>query len=453
MLAGLPRPYAELLREAGVPATSLPRIALTASGTGRFVLFDSRISASASQARRAKGQGLDPIDIAGFAPQWATGLQKSTDHTATLSRQRFLEQLKRELEIRGGVWMRLADCPFPYQSVCCLAIQHSSHTAVDWIADSERLPRSTTHFVSSHLSAGELAALATVGVPNLGWRIEAQDSRHSSREMLSQWATDMERFQAHALTVCGVSPVDESHTLPEASFLRQLGLTYALEQGLASACRTETETADKDERWLRIQSQTLASLGTVPRSTTLPPAVHSRTTTDSQQRIDSAHVFGERSDSPFPASFANWTIEWVREHYQAGSPLFIQALVDQEPQMQALANLASSVRRCSLMWQPSLAEFASWWKLRRQLSFQAWQTPEGCEIHIPAEEPAGLWAVEIWRGNHFTTVPLRQPILHIRNDGLVYVRAESKSPCGFCIPRPAPAVVESQPLPDRVVAS
>ena len=80
MLAGVPRPVKELLREAGIPAEALPDVPLLASGTGRFVLFDPKNSRSAARARRAASHGLKPIDLRALAAASGDLQELSLEH-------------------------------------------------------------------------------------------------------------------------------------------------------------------------------------------------------------------------------------------------------------------------------------------------------------------------------------------------------------------------------------
>lgn len=124
MLAGVARPVSDLLRETGLPTAPLRRMALAASGTGRFVLFDSRSTRSKLRARLARGQGLEPIDLAKYKPSlevpkpslWRSASRGELLEQPAVARA-FVEHLKLELEARGGLWVRMADFPFPYHAV------------------------------------------------------------------------------------------------------------------------------------------------------------------------------------------------------------------------------------------------------------------------------------------------------------------------------------------------
>jgi hypothetical protein len=127
-------------------------------------------------------------------------------------------------------------------------------------------------------------------------------------------------------------------------------------------------------------------------------------------------------------------VEWVGEHYQSGCPLFLSATTERLDLAQELLRLAGDAGRCSLMWQTSYGEFARWWALRRRLRLQVWRTETGHEIHATGDFGRFAWGVEIWRGNHLATLPLRHAELSIPDDGLVYLQSPKRNPAGCTTP-------------------
>lgn len=244
MLAGVARPVAELLREVGLPLAPLPGVALAAAGTGRFALYDSRSTRSSLRARRAKGQGLQLIDVAKFKPVfnvprpalWRRERKQALIEQTAVARS-FVENLKSELEARGGIWLRVADCPFPFQRITCAPQETGAETSIS----SSKLPA-----------------------------------------------------------------------------------------------------------WLR----------------------------------------GDR-----PA--------WVEISSRTTDPEIVR------------------VRMWST-WETTLTGFARWWQARRRIALQVWPTDHGYEIHAVGDIHTFPAAIELWRGNHVAELPLRQPVLNVRNDGLAF---------------------------------
>jgi hypothetical protein len=416
MLAGTPRVVQELLREAGIPAESLPDVPLFAAGTGRIALFDSRNTRSVARARRASAQGLSCIDVRSLLPASGQASSLSLEHetgrdlvSESLTARAFLDQLKAAVERVGGAWVRIADYPFPFQSVISIGIQHVSEDLADFAGIAAALPRSATHFVSSRLRADRLAQLAEVGKPDLGWQIAPDERNDSARRTLSHWTTRRERFAEANLHPEGVSVDGEWEQAPSTTKLLELGLRYSCHQSPGIACRAVSRSrGGVESTWIRFSTLAL----------------------------------------PTPDRF----LEWVGEHYQSGCPLFLTTNTERLHLVQELLGLSSDAQRCSLMWQTSFGSFARWWALRRQLKLRAWRTGTGHEIHATGDFGKFAWAVEIWRGQHRATLPLRTSEMVVPDNGLVYALSLKRAPAGCTTPgdhvRNLVAHPEQKPLPD-----
>lgn len=457
MLAGVPRPIAELLRETGIPTAPLPRVALTASGTGRFVLYDSRSVTSAVRAKRAKRQGLEPIDVASFAsalgdrsPTW--GALDRTSPTVHMAARTFLEQLKLELEIRGGVWLRLADYPFPYQSAIAIAVEHASEDLAELGELTAALPHRLTHLVSSRIVSEGVDRLLSLGEQDLGWFLESEAFEFSAKKTLAEWSKRLARFTTAGLAIRGLAREDSSLVLPPRGSLRDLGFTYSAHGFAGVACQTEPAVRDTQQAfWVQFGTMPLAdttSAGVAtdrqaPRPSTGngPLSSHSNSPNlnaalEAHQRIDAAHVLGPDAASPGTDGRRrhDWMMEWVREHYQSGHPLFLRERTTRPDLLSELQSVVEHATRCSLMWQSTLGDFASWWKARRQMELQVWRRDDAYEIHATGDFGIFPWSIEIWRGAHLATLPFKQPLVNIRDDGLVFLRAHNKSPAGITVP-------------------
>jgi hypothetical protein len=397
MLAGVPRPVAELLREAGVPAEALPDVPLLAAGTGRFVLFDPHNSSSAALAKRAASHGLKLIGLDELvAADVRESLSFEEEPSGRLaaesdSARAFLGRLKTAVESRGGVWVRLADYPFPFQSALCLGVEHVSEELADFADIHAALPGKATHFVSSRLRQDRLALVAQTAPLDLGWLVGPMDCAKSPRSTLSQWAARIERFAGATLRPHGLAVLDDASLLPSGSRLLGLGFRYLCRNSRGVACRAELcPRAAAEMPWIRFSTLTL------------PP----------REEI----------------------LEWVAGHYQSGSPLFLSATSERFDLVHELLRLAGDAGRCSLLWQTSFGDFSRWWGLRRHLRLQVWRRTAGYEIHATGEFGRYPWAVEVWRGNHLATLPMRRPELVVPDEGLVYLQSPKRNPAGCMTP-------------------
>ena len=124
LLAGVPPTIEQRLRLAGVPVKRFRVSAFiaedTQSAAGRFVIYDSKNSAAQSEAKTAKFYGLTTIDIADLLMKVDDTDQKDVSPALPHSvGSKFLTRLKKRIEKLGGLWIRLSDYPFPFQSVLC----------------------------------------------------------------------------------------------------------------------------------------------------------------------------------------------------------------------------------------------------------------------------------------------------------------------------------------------
>lgn len=393
MLAGLPRVVTDLLCAAGLPVSPLPRVALLASGSGRFVLYDSASTASAAHARRAMRQGLLPIDWRKLcdSSHWPAMASVPAGSTPSTAPRQFLENLKAELERQGGLWLRLADFPFPFQSAISLAVEHLPEDVSDFGLIVDSLPATATHFVSSRVRGPALASLVQPAPVDLGWRIERDDCETTLRRTLSHWSTRIERFRSAGLNPQGLLCAQPDLPLPSSRSLFPLGLQYACHNNQGTACLFEPTGRDAHGApWIRFGITRAPSGGAVAG--------------------------------------------WVGEHHQAGYPIFLAVTADRLPPIQELLAQVSDEPRFSLMWQPSLGEFSRWWQLRSRMRIQAWRRDAGYEIHADGDFENAVWGVEIWRGNHMAMIPLRGQTQHVSEDGLVYLRVPKKTFGGCAAP-------------------
>ena len=393
MLAGVPRAVETLLNEAGIPAESLPKVPLLASGSGRFVVYDSKNARSSAQAGRAAACGLKPVDLREFLPsdddidrlamENQYGWPMGTDSALARS---CLEKMKAAVEALGGVWVRLSDYPFPYQSAICLAIEHHSEELADFRDVAAMLPGRATHFVSSRFRADRLAFLSEAAETEVGWQILAADCETSIRSTLSHWKTRAARFAAAKVQPVGLAVKDESLPAPAAGRLQQLGFSFSCLESAERACRVESSLQKGAAAWTRFSMRPL------------PPR----------------EMF----------------VEWVGGHYQSGCPLFLAATTGQLDLIQELVRLSSDAGRCSLMWQTSFREFSRWWALRRQTRLAVFRTDTGHALFASGD--SGRWprAVEIWRGSHVAVLPMRQNDLVVPDEGLVYLHSTRLNPAG-----------------------
>lgn len=175
LLAGVEPTLAVLLQQAGIATTNFESRDLEGRRQlrGNWVLFDSRYPAGQDAFRAAARYRVQAIDVRELTEQ----LSRSD-----ASRRTILSQLKREIERRGGTWARIADYPFPFQSLLC-----SAGTASD---------RFQQLFAVDCTNLHEIAKRYRLGVPAVITDAECPEgiADEYDTEFPLMWRTDYDGF-------------------------------------------------------------------------------------------------------------------------------------------------------------------------------------------------------------------------------------------------------------------
>ena len=397
MLVGLPPTVKELLRQAGIPVAALPRGPARADEIGRFVLYDSQNPGSLDRALRAQRQGLELIDLAileqGLAPDPSShsGLQvgshsihsslRSTNTDLPASPVLLLDQLKRELEARGGIWLRVADYPYPYQGAFSLAIEHAGADLAQLPGLAAGLPRWVSHFVPFRLKNSELARIPKGAIGELGWRISFNTDRPCG---VSGWRLRLRRFRAAGFRVQGVAWDEAPSERLSRADQWSLGLRYCLHPSLHSWWQPEShQTSGAGLAW--------TSFGT---------ALATRDATGD-----------------------------IRQSYQSGLPVFLRQSGRDALGAFDWIHQIDSDPRLPLLWKTTFGEFARW-RRRRATSVRVFRNGSNYQINVAGrlQIPLGL---ELWRGDHVATFPLKQTQLTLDEEGLLFMQQPHKDPGGL----------------------
>lgn len=414
MLAAIPRTVGELLRDAGLPATPLPEVPLGVNTVGRFVLFDSRSAQSQARARRAAGQGLELIDLGGFFRQRGAvsfSLQRKPDAPENAqTRTHFLHWLKKQLEERGGVWLRISDFPFPFQSALCISISHPSRDPRVLKDHVEVLGKNITQFVPATRHSATTLHPGQFG--DLGLRLDstAWDS--------SQLLPILREMAAAGHRPCGIL----SDSLPQSKDLsREL---WSL--GIRMACRAN------EQSWYRTTSAVAQEPWTLFGLVSMAENAEPRLSTTAGRHPHTSHTPQESFESRLTA------------HYYRGSPLFAHADSTQSS-VHHWGRQNTERNPWPLLWRTPLGEFARWLRWRRTLSFQVRRVGNQWEIETPSQQNRFPCALELWRGSHMALFPMRERRISIAEDGLAFVQQIHRSPVGIAtdFPKSPAASLES----------
>ena len=123
-------------------------------------------------------------------------------------------------------------------------------------------------------------------------------------------------------------------------------------------------------------------------------------------------------------------LDKIQERYMAGLPSMISAA-----DLAGLAELAPATGLQSpglpLLWRTNPAEFAAWWRERDRLQVKLWQSPTHYRVDCSPSPTADCPVLEIWRGRHMASVPLRSESIVVRKEGLVFQQQPLRHPAGF----------------------
>ena len=397
-------------------------------------------------------------DLPGSFPSTAEESGVSLEVTAAAATA-FLTRLKDALEARGGIWLRLAPFPFPFQRAIALAVRHLEIEEHSEPELRRTFPRHVTHFVPTRLRRTTLLKLKAAGADNLAWLVTPRDLDSTTPRTLAAWKARLARFAELDWRIQGLLPLRDDLPLPSTRQLRELGFQYACHRDLGRVGRLiAAGHVRADRTWVRLTGISagtpLSTHGTDgnPQSGYSPTRILlSSPHIDSRHRLDPAHVLSDEPVLPVDGtsdtailSEADPLGSWVVENTHAGLPLCILESTERLDVVRELLNVAGDSGRYGLIWQPTFCQLAQWTIQRRRLQLQVWRTAAGYEIH--AEGLFGDWrcGLEIWRGTHRASLPLSGEVVTIKDDGLVFLRDDPRSAVACDLPPPeAPAPLPS----------
>jgi hypothetical protein len=444
MVAGIPEPVVAVLRRAGLPVRELPKVTLAAEGCGRFLLFDARVPASVTRMRTARKQGLEAIDLAEIDRSLPGGLWDFDDDPASAANslrhgpKAFLEQLKLRLESLGGVWLRIAEYPYPYRSALAVGIVHGDAPVPQPYFCGIPL----THFLGSRLREEELRGLWFADPHELGWAVDGDDVEATPRKTQSRWRTRMDRYRDAGRAVQGYRCEPRVAGLPSLTEQVRMGLRYRVECRRPSAPSPGSmwEYNKGEQIRLTLEDAALLSDG----SSEPAPGTLLRLEQEGRKRgrLEPDHVLNS-SVIALPSALRPLLLSristsqsfeaWFRQRVEQGVPMFLEVAAELAdfPGLQRLAALADS---SLFLWKCTFSQFARWQLARQLACATVRRTAEGYELHLPQGATEAGFAVELWRGEHVARLPLTGADLSIADEGILYQPADGACPGGTITP-------------------
>jgi hypothetical protein len=400
---------------------------------GRVVLFDGR-RVPAWKVRGVLSAEHAAIDVDGLRGSWgsdpfSTILDNRAGHATwrvdgfelveriarvpkAPIRRSLVERLRERVAGAGGVWARLAPYPHPYRSAFNFRVDLDEHEPDDyWRFARARRPLEdcTTHFVSTRAYGLDREILDDLRP------LDTQSHGHYHVVYRDEEANRRNLERAHAMLArAGFSP--SGFAAPEGRW--NPGLDRAVE-GLGYEFSSDFGVGYDDLPFYPWCDGGFSTVLQVP----IHPVCEG--------------IFleaGLDDESRIAAYFA----EVVRAKVASGEPAFVYGHPERRLARLpgVLPALDAVVRGDGLVWKVTLAEFARWWRWR---GGRRWSlVPRGedrFEVQLDEWDPRYPLSMEIVRGSHVASIPLRGPRTTLQVSELAFERRRPR----VDLPTPAPA--------------
>lgn len=390
-LADVPPALRRILSQDGVPCEDFgvgPR-------AGRFVLFDSQRS-----SRPVVATGQETIDVNELRREfsadpfvqledtttargwWQVGPWTAAETIARVDkatlRSSVLEWLRRKIEARGGVWMRLAAVPHPYRTAFNFRFDHDEFIARDFDAVCDAIAGhedATTHFVcaGTHQRHGPaLQRLRGCDVGSHGYLHHTYASFAENRLNISRGIESLQRL---GFEPSGFAAPHGRYHPALAAAMASLGISHSSEFAAAYDDRPFFPTG-----------------GVV-----LQLPIHPVCLGIVLEAIDQVAPDNENARAMAAEAVAEHFTTVANVKRALGEPIFLYGHPDGRlghyPHI--LHQLLSTVSAWGDVWRTSLSEFQRWWRARSTATFCVSAAASGYEIR-DAKLPSGYACSAQW---------------------------------------------------------
>jgi hypothetical protein len=403
---------------------------------GRFVLYDGR-RVPDSMVRRnlspdhvaldidllRREDGTDPfaalVDNRGDPRAWQVGRWTLTERVGRVAkgslRRTLLDRLRQAVTKAGGVWARLAPYPFPYRSAFNFRADLDEPVAADYarFARARRpLADCSTHFVSTAAYGDQPWVLDDL------LRFDTQSHGHYHVIYRDAEANRRNIDRAHQiLREAGFDLV--GFAAPHGRW--NVGLDDVLE-GFGYLYSSDFQLGHDDFPFFPWRGDRFSQVLQVP--------IH--------PICEGLFLDAGVGDSRV---IADHLVEVVRARIDAGEPAFVYGHPERRlarfPEI--LAALAQAVSGDALLWRVTLTEFARWWRWRSERRWSLAPKAGGrLEVQFEDWDASYPLALEIRRGAHVSTVPIRSARTPLRLDVLAYERRDARTDLPANLPAQRP---------------
>jgi hypothetical protein len=401
---------------------------------GRFVLYDGQRVAESIVRRTLspdhvaldidllrQEDGTDPfaalVDNRAHQGSWEVGRWTLTERVGRVAkgalRRTLLDRLRQAVTKSGGLWARLAPYPFPYRAAFNFRADLDEPIADDYdrFARARRpLADCSTHFVSTFAYGDQPAVLDDLlrfdtqshGHYHVVYRDIEANRRNIDRahQILKEAGFDLAGFAApHGRWNAGLDDV-----------LEEFGYLYS----------SDFQLGHDDFPFFPWRGNRFSKVLQVPIHPICEGLFLDAGVGDG--RVIADHLVGV-----------------VRARIDAGEPAFVYGHPERRlarfPEI--LAALGQAVSGDTLLWRVTLTQFARWWRWRSERRWSLVPKLDGrLEVQFEDWDASYPLALEIRRGSHVSTVPIRSARTSLRLDVLAYERREVRN--DFPVPVPVP---------------
>lgn len=425
LLWGTPPGLEMILRQEGIAHATISEPHPLAFNAGRFVLYDrQRVASRVVSEMLGPGHvaidvdalrrtsGVDPfealIDTRAARHSWTIGGYDVSERVARQPkadlRRLVLKRLREAVTRAGGVWARLAAYPHPFRS----AFGFRADLDEPYPDDYARFARArrpiedcTTHFVSTRAYGNDRGVLSDLA------RCDTQSHGHHHVVYRGDDANRRNIERAHGiLAAAGFEPVGFAG--PEGRWTP--GLYRALEDR-GYLYSSDFQLGYDDFPFFPWVGDRFSRVLQVPIHPICEGIFLDAGAEDGQVIADHlAHA--------------------VRAKLAAGEPAFVYGHPERRLARfpDVIERLSRAIRASDLTWRVTLTEFARWWTWRSQRRWSLSPKSDGrLEVQFEDWEPGYPLALEIVRGDHMASIPLRGPITPLRPAELAYVRRATRA--------------------------
>ena len=424
ILDTVPPGLRQALAQEGIPVADRRR----GPPEARFLLFDSQ-----GRPTDPPGAGQVPIDVdvlrksgpgdpfvrltdqRAAGHRWPIGSLELTERVARVDkravRRRVLDELRKLIEMAGGIWLRLSAFPFPYRTAFHFRIDYDEYDPGDFRRTLETIAgheHATSHFVCGSTYEPAPEALARLRGLDVGSHGYWHHTYRTTEENLRNVARGIEVLRAAMIEPSGFCAPHGKFCRELLEALDALGVSHASEFGLAY-----------DELPFF-----------VPGSRLLEIPVHPVCLGLFLEAARTLASTGKRGPSPDEAAGAaiEYFQDLLKARYRAGEPAFLYGhptgRLGRYPQV--LKAVLETVGSFGAVWKTTMTRFADWWRLREQVRLTVVRSGESYlakAARIPFDYRVGI---EYCRGEHVALLPLSDRVISFSPESLVYEKRSAR---------------------------